>query len=66
MPKIWVTCPDCGEAWCNAHHTHVHECSCPAIEAWLDKFDEAPYELERSAKVTAWLLTPEGTLSHDD
>lgn len=66
MTKVWTHCPDCGEHWCNVHHKHVHECTCPGVEDWLEKFDQLPYDMERNNSVVIWLLSPEGTFKHDD
>ena len=39
----WVECNLCSDYWCNIHLTHVYDCKCAGLEAWIN-LDLIPYE----------------------
>lgn len=46
----WVQCGDCEEMWCNWHHAHTADCTCPSIELW-DALGLDPYGEERPVDI---------------
>lgn len=39
----WVQCEDCDDFWCEQHDAHAADCTCPAIEEWIEH-DSWPYK----------------------
>lgn len=54
----WVSCPCCGDMWCNLHQTHTGECSCPSIEDWedVDPYSQIPPGWALNPALSRWLM----------
>lgn len=40
----WVRCRDCDDFFCQVHHEHVFDCTCPEVDDWVAELECLPYE----------------------